>query len=57
MPFYPLDGGKTLIELASKFLDVKYLGITQTISQIAFYAFVFGFGVSDMKFVDYDEFE
>lgn len=56
MPFYPLDGGKTFIEFSSKFLDEKSLKIIQTISGCAFYFFLFGFGVSDMKFINYDEF-
>lgn len=57
LPLYPLDGGKTFIELASYFLDEKSLVVARTISQFAMFFFCFGYGVSEMKFVDYDEFE
>lgn len=57
LPLYPLDGGQTFIELASYFLDETSLAVTRTISQFAMYFFLFVHGVSEMKFVDYDEFE
>ena len=56
LPFYPLDGGKTFIEIISYFLDKNALNIVQTASQFALYFFLFGYGVSEMEFVDYDEF-
>lgn len=57
LPLYPLDGGKTFIELAAYFLDETSLTVMRTASQFAMYFFLFGYGVSEMKFVDYDEFE
>lgn len=56
LPFYPLDGGKIFIEIASYFLDKMSLSFIQTASIFALYFFLFGYGVSEMKFVDYDEF-
>ena len=56
LPLYPLDGGQTFIELASYFLDETSLAVTKTASQFAMYFFLFGYGVSEMKFIDYDEF-
>lgn len=56
LPLYPLDGGKTFIELASYFLDETSLTVARTTSKFAMYFFLFGYGVSEMKFVDYDEF-
>ena len=55
LPLYPLDGGKTFIELASYFLNETSLTVARNVSQFAMYFFLFGHGVSAMKFVDYDE--
>ena len=55
MPFYPLDGGRTFIEIISYILDQSSLLIVQTVSKFALYFFLFGYGVSEMEFADYDE--
>ena len=57
LPFYPLDGGKTFIDLASYFINEPSLNLIRNASPLAMYFFLFVYGVSGMEFVDYDEFE
>lgn len=53
LPLYPLDGGKTFIEIAGYFLNETSLAVTRTVSQFAMYFFIFGYGVPEMKFVEF----
>lgn len=56
LPLYPLDGGRIFIEIMAYLLDENSLTILQKASLAALYFFLFFYGVSQMKFVDYDEF-
>ena len=55
LPFYPWDGGKIFIEIASRFINESSLGVAQAVSYYAILFFVFIVGVSNSKFVDYFE--
>ena len=54
LPLYPLDGGKTFIEIASYFLGETSLTVTKIMSQFIVFFLFFVYGASEMSFVDYD---